>query len=138
MDNSDYKSISTYKVNDIKNGDYILYNGEVYKIHLKKIQGCKKIYTHITCQCYDFMKNKYEYIQFKIDEDFRDYVKFKQEVSKIIFTIKNATFIDYNDNVLSLLDEEGNIVNIKYDNYKANEDDIIKYIKFGENYKVIK
>lgn len=56
MDNLDYKIVATYKASDIKHDDYVLYDGEAYKIHLKKYQGCGKIYTHITCKCHDFIE----------------------------------------------------------------------------------
>ena len=138
MDNLDYKIMATYKASNIKHDDYVLYDGEAYKIHLKKYLGYGKIYTHITCKCRDFIESKNEFIQFKINEHFSEYVKFKKEVSKIIFTIKNATFIDYNDTILSILDDENNVVDLKCNNYKPNEDEIIKYIKFGENYKIIR
>lgn len=125
MDNSDYTIVSIYKVSDIKHDDYVLYH------------GCKKIYTHITCKCHNFVESKNEFIQFQIDEHFSEYIKFKNVVSKIIFTIKNAVFIDYNDTILSILDEKNNVVNIKCNSYEPNEDEIIRYIKFGENYKII-
>lgn len=137
MDNLDYTIIETNKESDIKHNDYILYDGEAYKIHFIRYGRCGKIRTHVTYKCHDFMETKNEFIRFSLDENFCDYIKFKQSVSKIIFTIQNATFVDYNNNTLSMLDEEGNVVDIKYNNYKQNEDENIKYIKFGENYKII-
>ncbi len=138
MDNSDYKIVLTYKVGDIKPDDYVLYDGYAYKIRLKRYNGYKKIYTHIICKCRNFVESKNEFIRFEVDENFSEYLKFKKEVSKIFFTIKNAIFMDYNDAILSILDEENNVVDIKCNNYEPCKDEIIKYIKFGENYKILR
>ena len=139
MDNLDYTIVETNNVSDLKHNDYILWYGEPYKIHfILRYSGYGKIRTYANYKCHDFMETKNEFIKFRLDENFYDYIKFKEVVSKIIFTIKNGVFIDYNDNTLSMLDEEGNVVDIKYNDYQPSEDENIKYIKFGQNYKIIK
>lgn len=137
MNNLDYIIIQTNKTSDIKHYDYILFDGCVYKIHLIKYQKCRKTYTDVTYKCRDFLETKNTFIKFTLDENFDEYIKFKKSISKIIFTVKNATFIDYNDNIISMLDNEDTVVDIKYNNYKPNEEQIIKYIKYDKDYKII-
>jgi translation elongation factor P/translation initiation factor 5A len=133
----EYIIVKTYKPSDIKHDEYILFNNEVYKIHFIRHQVCRNKSISITYKCHDFLESRVEFFKFLLDDKCYEYTKFKKEIEKIFFTVKNGTFIDYNDNIISFLDEKCNIVNIKKENYKLNEEQIIKYIKYGEKYKII-
>lgn len=137
MNNSDYIIIETNRTSDIKHNDYIMFNDKAYKIHLIKYQIYKKIYKSVTYKCHDFTESEILFIKFALDENFNEYTKLKKPIKKIVFTIKNATFIDYNDNIISILDDKDTVVDIKYNNYKKNEEQNIKYIKYKEYYKIM-
>ena len=144
IDITDCTIVKTYDTSDIKHDDYILYDNEVYKIHLIKYQCCRKIYTSVTYKCRDFLETKNEFLKFSLNDTFDEYRKFEKEITKIIFTIKNGTFVDYDhtEELITILDDENNLVDIRCSNNTkrcigSNDEEIIKYIRYNENYKII-
>jgi hypothetical protein len=143
METSDYTIKNTYFTSDIKHDDYILHNNTVYKIHLIKYQSCRNVKTSITYKCRDFLETKNEFLNFPLSENVDEHIKFKKEISKIIFTIKNGTFVDYNNSeeIFSFLDDDCFLIEIKCNKntrkcITIDNDCQIKYIKYNEDYKI--
>lgn len=146
MDTTDYIIIKTHCASDIKHDDYILVDNMVYKIHQKKYQSSGKLYSSVIYKCCNFLESKVEFLKFPLKKLFDEYIKFefKKEISKIVFTIKSGTFVDYNyiEKIISFLDDECNLVHTKCDKntkkvININDENLIKYIKYNDNYKII-
>jgi hypothetical protein len=144
MESKDYTIQKTYKVADIKHDDYILYNNTLYKIHLIKYKKCRNVYISVLykCRC-DLIESKNDFILFDIDNDCYEYLKYKKEITKIIFNIQNGTFVDYNidDELITILDADCNLVSFKcrkevFKCIRLNEEQIVKYIKYNDDYKI--
>ena len=152
MDNIENKYYSITKIldaSDFKNGDLILYGEKVYKIRMTKYQTCaKNMYTAVTYRCADFFdETKGDFLRFTLKKPFFNSRIFENEVHKITFKVNNGNIVDVNnkENIIEILDDDCNIVEIKYKNTtdfinkdkNKDEEQLINYVKYKDNYKIV-
>lgn len=140
----DYTIEKINSAKNIYNGDYILYNGNIYKIDCKKYSFVGKINYAILLKCINVFNENIDVIKFDIivpsNKNKINNYELKTEIDKVIFNIKVAPIVDYNknENLIIFLDNS-TIIEHKY--IVAIDDNLcdqsLKYIKFNDVYKII-